>query len=35
VDFLWSAFNVQIAFAASAILFFSGAALILRLRTHP
>src|SRR5256712_2195798 len=35
VGFLWSAFNVQIAFAASAILFFSGAALILRLRTHP
>src|SRR5262249_58919931 len=35
VGWLWSAFNVQTAFAASAILFFSGAFLILRLRTHP
>ena len=34
VGSLWSAFNVQTAFAASAILFFSGAFLILRLRTH-
>ena len=34
VGFLWSAFNVQTAFTASAILFFSGALLILRLRTH-
>lgn len=34
VGFLWSAFNVQAAFAASAILFFAGAILILRLRTH-
>jgi MFS family permease len=32
VGFLWSAFNVQTAFAASAILFFAGAILILRLR---
>jgi MFS family permease len=32
VGSLWSAFNVQIAFTASAILFFTGAALILRLR---
>ena len=32
VGFLWSAFNVQTAFTASAILFFSGALLILRLR---
>jgi MFS family permease len=32
VGFLWSAFNAQIAFTASAILFFSGALLILRLR---
>jgi MFS family permease len=32
VGFLWSAFNVQTAFAASAILFFAGAVLILRLR---
>jgi MFS family permease len=35
VGFLWSAFNVQTAFTASAVLFFSGAALVLRLRTHP
>jgi MFS family permease len=35
VGFLWSAFNVQTAFAASAVLFFAGAVLILRLRTHP
>jgi MFS family permease len=34
VGFLWSAFNVQTAFAASAVLFFAGAALVLRLRTH-
>jgi MFS family permease len=34
VGFLWSAFNVQTAFTASAILFFVGALLILRLRTH-
>ncbi|HEX4546461.1 MAG TPA: MFS transporter [Candidatus Acidoferrum sp.] len=33
VGFLWSAFNVQTAFTASAILFFVGAVLILRLRT--
>ena len=33
VGSLWSVFNVQTAFAASAILFFSGAVLILRLRT--
>jgi len=33
VGSLWSAFNVQTAFAASAILFFAGAFLILRLRT--
>jgi len=32
VGFLWSAFNVQIAFAASALLFIIGAILILRLR---
>jgi len=32
VGFLWSAFNAQIAFTASAILFFSGVLLILRLR---
>jgi MFS family permease len=32
VGFLWSAFNVQTAFSASAILFFAGAVLILRLR---
>ena len=35
VGSLWSAFNVQTAFTASAILFFAGALLILRLRTHP
>src|SRR5712664_3342367 len=35
VGLLWSAFNVQTAFTASAILFFVGALLILRLRTHP
>jgi len=34
VGFLWSAFNVQTAFAASAILFFVGAFLILRLKTR-
>jgi MFS family permease len=34
VGFLWSAFNVQTAFTASALLFFTGALLILRLRTH-
>ena len=33
VGFLWSAFNVQTAFTASAVLFFAGAALVLRLRT--
>jgi MFS family permease len=33
VGSLWSAFNVQTAFAASAILFFAGSVLILRLRT--
>ena len=32
VGFLWSAFSVQTAFTASAILFFTGAVLILRLR---
>jgi MFS family permease len=32
VGFLWSAFSVQVAFAASAVLFFAGAVLILRLR---
>jgi MFS family permease len=32
VGFLWSAFNVQTAFTTSAILFFAGALLILRLR---
>ena len=32
VGFLWSAFNVQTAFAASALLFIIGAILILRLR---
>lgn len=32
VGFLWSAFNVQTAFTASAILFFAGALLIFRLR---
>jgi len=33
VGSLWSAFNVQTAFTASAILFFAGALLILRLRS--
>ena len=33
VGSLWSAFNVQTAFAASAILFLAGSFLILRLRT--
>ena len=33
VGSLWSVFNVQTAFAASALLFFAGAVLILRLRT--
>jgi len=32
VGFLWSAFNVQAAFTASALLFFAGAILIFRLR---
>jgi MFS family permease len=32
VGVLWSAFNVQTAFSASAILFFAGAALVWRLR---
>jgi MFS family permease len=32
VGFLWSAFNVQTAFAASALLFVAGAIVILRLR---
>lgn len=32
VGFLWSAFSVQVAFSASALLFFAGALLILRLR---
>lgn len=32
VGFLWSAFNVRVAFSASAVLFFAGAALILSLR---
>jgi MFS family permease len=32
VGFLWSAFSVQAAFATSAVLFFAGAILILRLR---
>jgi MFS family permease len=32
VGFLWSAFNVQTAFTASALLFLTGAILILRLR---
>ena len=34
VGFLWSAFSLQMAFSASAILFFAGAVLVLRLRTH-
>ena len=34
VGFLWSAFNVQTAFTASAFLFFLGAFLIIRLRTQ-
>jgi len=34
VGFLWSAFNVQTAFSASAVLFFAGAFLIVRLRTQ-
>jgi uncharacterized membrane protein YgdD (TMEM256/DUF423 family) len=34
VGSLWSTFNVQTAFAASGILFFAGALLILRLRSH-
>jgi MFS family permease len=34
VGFLWSAFSVQTAFAASALLFFAGSIFILRLRTH-
>jgi len=32
--FLWSAFNVQTAFTASAVLFFTGALLVFRLRPH-
>jgi len=32
VGALWSAFNVATAFGASAVLFFAGALLILRLR---
>jgi MFS family permease len=32
VGFLWSAFSVQVAFGASAVLFFAGAVMILRLR---
>jgi MFS family permease len=32
VGALWSAFNVQAAFGASAALFFAGAILVLRLR---
>jgi MFS family permease len=32
VGFLWSAFNVRTAFTASAVLFFAGATLVLRLR---
>lgn len=32
VGLLWSAFSTQVAFSASALLFFAGAALILRLR---
>jgi hypothetical protein len=32
---LWSAFNVQIAFTTSTILFLVGAFLILRLRPSP
>ncbi len=35
VGFLWSAFNAQTAFTTSAILFFAGALLILRLRPSP
>ena len=34
VGSLWSMFNVQAAFTASAILFFAGGLLILRLRTQ-
>jgi hypothetical protein len=32
VGWLWSAFSIQIAFATSALLFFAGATLIVRLR---
>jgi MFS family permease len=32
VGYLWSAFSVQVAFSASAVLFFAGAVMILRLR---
>jgi len=35
VGSLWSAFNVQTAFTASAALFFAGALVILRLRIRP
>ena len=35
VGSLWSAFNVQTAFTASAVLFFAGALVILRLRIRP
>ena len=34
VGSLWSAFNVRTAFTASAMLFFVGALLIVRLRTQ-
>ena len=34
VGFLWSAYSVQAAFATSAVLFFLGAALVLRLRAN-
>lgn len=34
VGFLWSAFDVRAAFTASALLFFAGATLILRLRSE-
>jgi hypothetical protein len=32
VGFLWSAFSVQAAFGASAVLFFAGGVTIVRLR---
>ena len=34
LGFLWSSFGVQTAFTTSAVLFFLGAFLILRLRTQ-